>query len=253
MVGHQLRCRSTDRVTQKTPLVPTPLLLPSFQFRFRTAIPERSAWPPKQFSLSDFPPALRLPHAASLDGQPTFADVSAAWNPRGLALAVKGTPSSQAKSPSTAKGKRATAAAAPAQWSLHVWIDTRDTKTIHRGNRFCQRFHLVVPTAASESPTLASVPLLNSRETPPPPDLSTAQINHRVSPDQVFAAVWIPAAAIAGFDPQNSRRWGFFYELTAPDGRIQTLALDTHFPYSYDPSLWSTLDLATAPSRIAVD
>ena len=77
-----------------------------------------------------------------MDSQPEFADVFLGWNESGLgvvfevhgkSLPIFGEPNRSA----TCDG-------------LTLWIDTRDNRTIHRANRFCQKFFLLAHDGTDE-------------------------------------------------------------------------------------------------------
>ena len=54
---------------------------------------------------------------------------------------------------------------------------------------------------------------------------------------------FLPAAVLAGFDPDQHPRLGVYYALRDQDLGDQTLTLPGEFPFSDDPSLWPTLEL----------
>ena len=107
-----------------------PLLAPTFLFRFSVpCLYYQSAWTAEGIKLPD---PYRLPCFAELEDKPFFADLRAAWNNEGLYLTVR------------VEGKK------QAPWcresrlddsdGLQVWVDTRDTRNVHRASRFCHRF-----------------------------------------------------------------------------------------------------------------
>ena len=54
---------------------------------------------------------------------------------------------------------------------------------------------------------------------------------------------FLPASALAGYDPEQYTRIGFFYAVRDDEKGEQLLALSPDFPFWEDPSLWSYLDL----------
>ncbi len=55
--------------------------------------------------------------------------------------------------------------------------------------------------------------------------------------------VWIPAAALNGFDPDVNPYLGFYYCVRDSELGEQYLSVGRDFPFPHDPSLWSTLEL----------
>ena len=113
-----------------SPVVPAPFL-------FRYSIPVRriDALPQKSSPLLDLPADCTIPALSELTGEPRWAEVRIAWNPRGLGISVdvKAKPGAwrfNADFPEDSDG-------------LHVWIDTRNTQSIHRASRFCHQFCLL--------------------------------------------------------------------------------------------------------------
>ena len=102
-------------------------------------VPKTRAGAGSKGRLVDLPPACALPDLASLDGRPSWSKLRLAWNPKGLGLVVEAT------------GRPAPTTFDPdlpfAMPGVEIWIDTRDTRNVHRATRFCHRFiaHLVPP------------------------------------------------------------------------------------------------------------
>jgi hypothetical protein len=55
--------------------------------------------------------------------------------------------------------------------------------------------------------------------------------------------VWLPARALHGFDPEASPRLGFYYQLRDSELGEQVQSVGREFPFTHDPSLWTTLEL----------
>jgi hypothetical protein len=79
--------------------------------------------------LLDLPSECILPAPVQLEGRAPWAEIRTAWNPRGLAVAV---------AVSGRSARRIGDGELPE--SVQLWIDTRDTRDIHRASRFCHRF-----------------------------------------------------------------------------------------------------------------
>jgi hypothetical protein len=213
-----------------------PLLAPTFLFRF--AAPCRYA---KDISAANPGPlgeAYRLPCFAELDERNSFADIRLAWNEAGLAVNLK------------VDGKK------QAPWcrdnkiedsdGLQIWIDTRDTKTVHRAGRFCHRF-AILPVGSGrnlDQPTVKLLAINRARESP-------REIHERqlVARSKRFAGgyeleAFLPAEALTGYDPSEHPKLGFSYAVLDRELGTQTFTIGPEFStVTEDPSLWGTLEL----------
>ena len=209
------------------------------RFLFRYSIPIRrvSALPRKSGKLLDLPKDCALPDLAELDGGPSFAELRAAWNERGLgfSLAVGGKkhpPSADRRTPPESDG-------------LQVWIDTRNTQTIHRASRFCRHFCLL-PTGGGpkgDKPVGLSVPIARAREEQPLADPKQIVVRVESHPAGYRLDAWLPADVLPGYDPQANPLLGFYYHVRDAELGEQFLGVGHEFPFAHDPSLWSTLEL----------
>ncbi len=128
---------------------------------------------------------------------------------------------------------------------LHVWIDTRDTRNIHRAGRFCHYF-VFLPSGGGhrlDEPVGAQLLINRARENarPVPPSAFTVASQRRT--DGYSLDIRIPATALTGFDPAEHPRLGFTYALADRELGVFTFACGGEFPYRDDPSLWATLEL----------
>jgi hypothetical protein len=221
-------------------------LLPQ-AFWFRLAIPCRRIDDlPRTASrerLLDLPASCRLPTTAPLDGLTAWADVRAAWNPGGLAVAVEA---------AARPGRRAAAAEDRPEGmdGLQVWIDTRDTRTVSRATRFCHKFSARLRGLAGRGALR-----VDAQQKPIARAVADAPIGRG---DRIQARadrlrdgggwrleLYLPAEVLHGFDPDTNRRLGFAYQVTDPDPERQDqfLGVGREFPIGENPSLWSTLEL----------
>jgi hypothetical protein len=218
----------------------TPLLPQAFWFRL--AIPcQRIDGIPRSGSrgrLLDLPRSCALPEFVQLDGREAWADVRVAWNSSGLAVAVtvegKEDPISYDRGISSLTD------------SVQLWIDTRDTREIHRATRFCHHFTALLNPSGPRG-SLG----IELRQTP----INRAQANAPLcQPESILARaeslrkgwrleLFLPDEVLNGFDPETNRRLGFAYQVTDAEREDQFLSVGREFPISEDPSLWSTLEL----------
>jgi len=213
-------------------------VLPS-SFLFRYAIPVHFDDGVGRNGLSkwDFPDDFTLPGFQELDGLSPFAVVKLAWNYSGLAVSVevdgkRRSPRCDVNLPTESEG-------------VQVWIDTRDTQTIHRAGRFCHHFCLL-PVGGGKSktqPLTLQLPIARAREDPPLVEAGAIPTASKVGKTGYRLDAWFPVEALNGFDPESSSRLGFFYCVRDADLGDQTLTVGPEFPFAHDPSLWSTLQL----------
>lgn len=215
--------------------MPDPLLSPAFLFRF--AIPCRSLATIPAARPMRLSPQYALTTFGGLEQRTQFAELRAAWHPRGLAFDLH------------VAGKRQSlwcrSSRIEESDGLHLWIDTRDAHNIHRATRFCHHFAFLPVGAehAATQPTGALLAINRARENPRPVDPATLDIASQSSRDGYRLQVFLPAAALTGYDPQEQPRLGFFYGVADRELGWQTLSVGDEFPFAEDPSLWGTLDL----------
>ena len=178
----------------------------------------------------------RLADLAELAGPPGWLDVRSAWNDGGIGFAFEAT------GPAGPTARTAELAA------VQLWVDTRDTRTIHRATRFCHRFQVALLPAGGRN-------LIASIAAKPIP---RAMADPKVDAEKVRAwaertdAGWrlelfFPADALAGFDPEANRRLGLAYQVNDAARGEAYSGVGREFPVGEDPSLWATLVLNDAP------
>ncbi len=212
-------------------------------FLFRLTYPchyERSVPSERGQRLLDLPLPCRVDNFAGLSGQKNFADVRVAWNESGLGfqVEVKGKdkePQADAERPRSSDGAL-------------LWIDTRDTRTIHRASRYCHQFYFLPTGGGEQKDQPAAGQLKINRAMQDAPLCSPEQLAFqtlRTKTGYVLEA-FLPAAVLNGYDPETNPRLGFFYwvrDTELGERGEQTLGIGTDFPFWEDPSLWSTLEL----------
>jgi len=177
----------------------------------------------------------RLPDLSELTGQRPFADVQAAWTPEGLGLTFHVRRDFETDDKSGIATDR-----------IRLWIDTRNTKNVHRATRFCHQFVLspLGTSVRSSKPTAQQVPIANAREEASLCDSDQISLNVSTSDDSYTARCWLSKQILHGFDPDSQPQIGFYYEIEDRICGRQTLLVGHEFPYDFDPSLWQTLRLA---------
>lgn len=185
----------------------------------------------------DLPDAARLNNFADLDGAANFADVRVAWNELGLGVQV------------TVKGKEQLPAGdvdrPRGSDGLTLWIDTRGDRTAHRASRTCHQFHLLAAGGGPDKGDPAFAQAKINRATQDAPVCNPAGVpfrGGRVKGGYRLGA-FLPAAVLAGYDPEQHPRLGVYYAVRDQELGDQHLAVNGDFPYWDDPSLWGTLEL----------
>ena len=215
---------------------PSQLIPSAFLFRFSVPCrPCKSDWGQKGIEL-DTVHSMPTFHA-ELDAGAQFADFRVGWSDNGLAVNVR------------VEGKR------QAPWcranrledsdGLSLWIDTRDTRTIHRAGRFCHRF-ILLPQGGGrrhDEPLANLVTIHRAKENPKPFPADRIQVYSEKRIDGYLLRGFIPREAMTGFDPREYSQLGFAYAVTDRELGWQTLSLGAEYPFTSDPSLWGSLQL----------
>jgi len=218
-----------------------PSVLPTaFLFRYRFPVPYVSGMRSGRSARLNLPDDGRLPFPPAVDGVAPFATLTIGWNEDGLGLSVRVEGKQQLP-----QGSMRDAAESD---GLQVWIDTRDTQSIHRAGRFCHHFCLLptggkTPSKKKPQPVAVQLPIARARSDAPLVESQAIPVFARLFKDGYRLDAWLPAEALHGFDPEANPRLGFYYCIRDAELGTQTLSVAEEFPYTYDPSLWSTLEL----------
>ncbi len=126
-----------------------------------------------------------------------------------------------------------------------LWVDTRDTRTIHRATRFCHRFSFTLrPSRATCSASqVAQKPIARALADAPSADLASISTRADLIRGGWRLEVFLPAEALNGFDPETNRRLGLAYQVTDLEREDRFLTVGRDFPIGEDPSLWAVLEL----------
>jgi hypothetical protein len=210
------------------------------RFLFRLAYPCRyvKAVPrDKGDRLLDLPENCRIDNFAAMNGPRNFADVRIAWNDLGLGIQVQVGGKDQPVQCDAGRLRGSD--------GLTVWLDTRDARAGHRATRYCHQFHLL-PSGGGpdhDQPLFAQTKINRALQDAPMCAPSADPYRAGSVKGGYFVEVFLPSAALNGFDPEQSRRLGFFYAVHDAEHGAQTLSVGSEFPYWEDPSLWSVLEL----------
>jgi hypothetical protein len=215
-------------------------LLPQvFWFRLSASCPRVDGIPVegRRGALLDLPDSCTLPDLSSLEGRAPWASVRVAWNPFGLGIAIL----------AQRQGTKTPLADRPEGFAdVNLWIDMRDTRNVSRATRFCHRFaaHLTLRRDGQGlDAEVAQRPI--ARAVADAPIASSAILSSRteLTRSSWTLELFLPAAALHGFDPETNRRLGFAYQVSDHEREDQFLGVGRDFPLGENPSLWATLEL----------
>lgn len=224
-----------------------PLIPQAFWFRMAAPCRRLEEIPraPGKGRLLELPESCTLPTLVPLDGREPWAEVRAAWNPSGLgvSVALSGKPGPLVHDPNQPDRSD----------GVQIWIDTRDTRDVHRASRFCHRFAATLHPGRGDGIRVDVLQRNIARALGEPPrarlDAVMTRGEARSRPRGWLVELFFKAEALHGFDPETNRRLGFLVQVTDPDRGDQfTGGLGREFPVGEDPSLWSTLELLDTPA-----
>jgi hypothetical protein len=214
------------------------LVAPTFLFRF--SVPCLRCAPGLLRETGSLGPAYRVPNFhAELGSGPSFADLRLGWHDAGLLLNLR----------VTGKKQQPWCRASRLEDSdgLSLWLDTRDTQTIHRANRFCHRL-VFLPQGGGlrQAQPVAQVAAIHlAREHPKPVDETMLRVRSEKRVDGYLLRAVIPEQALTGYEPAEHARLGFYYAVVDRELGWQTFSLGAEYPFASDPSLWGSLELVS--------
>lgn len=218
------------------------LIPQAFWFRLALDCPRIDGIPRAGGRLLNLPASHALPSFQSLDGRGSWVEVRAGWGPKGLGLALE------------ISGKtrpiQSDAYAIGGRDEVEIWIDTRDTRDVHRASRFCHRF-LVTFQASGKTlkAEVAALKIHRALADAPFPKAGLIATWAEAIPGGYRLELFLPAEALSGFDPDTNRRLGFCHRVGDPERGDSFLTLGREFPVGEDPSLWATLVLQDSPEK----
>jgi hypothetical protein len=214
----------------------------AFAFRFSLPVVRSESLPKRGKRLLDLGDQHRLLWPGSSFEANGNATIKAAWNAMGIGFQIevsgkKHPPVSNPDRPKDTDG-------------IQIWLDTRNTQTIHRANRFCHHF-CVLPNGAGQgdkkggtSAIVKQLPVARALEDAPIAESPAFKVDSRLQDDGYCIEVWFDASQLNGFDPESSPRLGFFVLLHDSELGNQSFTVDEAFPFPSDPSIWQTLELS---------
>jgi hypothetical protein len=208
----------------------------AFLFRYSFPIRRADNLPRKQGPLLDLSEDYLLPDLGALQEQSRFAALRMAWSAGGIGFRVD------------VRGKRdkplCRAAIPEESDGLQVWIDTRNTQSIHRASRFCHHFCALPAGEGRRGDAWAvQLPIARAREEAPLARPGQLPVRADLQRDGYILELWLPADCLTGFGPESYPRLGFYVLVRDSELGEQYLTVGREFPFASDPSLWSTAEL----------
>lgn len=214
-----------------------PVVPHQFLFRYSFPVLYDDKLPKRGKKLLNLSSDFALPYLGELDDQPQIAELKIGWNEKGLGVAIE---------VASKKHPPICDISSPDQTDcLQLWIDTRNTQSIHRASQYCHHFCLF-PTGGGKgkkSPVILQRPIAHAREESPLADIKKIKQSLTLLKSGYLLETWFPAATLHGFDAEENPKLGFYYSLHDTELGEQYLTVNREFPFAHDPSLWSTLDL----------
>jgi hypothetical protein len=216
------------------------LLPQAFWFRLAASCPrvDEIPRPAARGALLDLPATCSLPDLSTLEGRASWASVRVGWNAEGLGVAILAdlAASKAALNPDRPEGFA----------DVNLWIDTRDTRDVSRATRFCHRFAARLTVSRDRKSLrveLSQRPI--ARAVADAPICSPGLLESRTELHRTgwHLELFLPAAALNGYDPETNRRLGFAYQVSDHERDDQFLGVGREFPLGENPSLWATLEL----------
>lgn len=203
-------------------------------FRYRVPCRQVDLKPTEKFELDE---TYRLKTFGSFEGQKPYADVRMGWNEGGLYFSVEVTTKAQAiwcRENQLLESD-----------GMQIWVDTRDTHTVHRATRFCHWFAVLPAGAGTKqmSPVISTLKINRSREDSPAINRAKLKASSEFLKNGYRLTTFIPAAALNGWNVDDHRQLGFNLAVMDRELGWQTLAIGPELPIAEDPSLWQTLHL----------
>jgi hypothetical protein len=230
--GSKGKSKLSPEVTEETPSIDPSLLIRVRLkcFRLERSFTDRPEALPDEAILPSF--------SAELAGQPKFAQVRAAVGKD--ALFFQADVQGKQKLPWCRESRLEDSD------GLHIWIDTRNSREIHRATKYCHRFGFspMGRGPKADLPFVGWAPISRARENPPPPPDDQMAIRARVSEGRYRLVAALHFNALTGLDLGDFPTVGFTFAVSDRELGWQSLALQPDLPVAENPSLWAQLQLA---------
>lgn len=128
---------------------------------------------------------------------------------------------------------------------LHVWIDTRNSKEIHRATKYCHRFGFspLGRGPKADLPFVGWATINRARDNPPQPPDDQMAIRARLNNGRYRIVAALHFDALHGLDLEDFPTVGFYFAVADRELGWQSMAMQPDLPVAENPSLWAQLDL----------
>lgn len=193
--------------------------------------------------LLDLPESHQIPNLSELDQQPTFAEIRLAWNELGLGIQATISGKKEPLQGDTAKPRTSD--------GITLWLDTRDSRTSHRGTRYCHMFHFLACAGGVDKEAPAFLQSKIHRALQDAPDCNPGEVPFRflIEPTGYHLEAFLPAGVLNGYDPEECPTLGICLQVHDRELGNQIMDSSTEFPFAEDPSLWSQLLLTRGEGK----
>ncbi len=130
--------------------------------------------------------------------------------------------------------------------SIEIFVDTRNTKTVHRATRFCHRF-LFLPSGGGvngKEPYGSMLKIRLARGEPTAIGQFQPQVVCQNKRNGYQLSCHLPKKFLEGWQPQEQPEIGFYFLLRDQELGVVSMTYDAALPVNEDPSLWPTAFLA---------
>ncbi len=187
-------------------------------------------------SPNELGPEFRIPSFGRFEGQVTYADWRGAWSESGLYFTV------------SVANKERSLWCKPNQLlesdCFQVWIDTRDTQTVHRATRYCHWLAAMPSGGTGKTEAMALMLKINrAKEDSPSMNRAKLAVESSLTKSGYELRLFVPGGVLNGWDPSENPRIGIFLSCTDQEFGSQTLSVSDVLPCAEDPSLWCTANL----------
>lgn len=180
-----------------------------------------------------------LPSMHQVLGEPPFAKVKMGWSEEGLAWDFD---------------IRAHPLLALASDRLHsdcieLFIDTKNLK-ISSPTLFCHHFVFYLKPC-SDAPIAQEITRFKGEVTRQLCDPQNLHLELKKNEKGVVARIFIPKDCLYGYDPHQTKKLGFTYQINRSQSSPQHFAVSSHnYSVEGQPSLWATIELVDAKNSL---
>ncbi len=128
---------------------------------------------------------------------------------------------------------------------LHVWINTRQSRDVHRATKYCHRIGCLPMGSGPKAdlPYIGWSTIQRARDNPPQPPANLVAIRARVADGRYRLVAAVHFDALHGLDRNDFPTIGFYFVVIDRELGWQSLTIRPDMSAIEDPSLWAELVL----------